>query len=298
MLAFLEKLIIYRYQITLKVEKGGQLPGFIGSGLRGAIGWALLRQNCRNLKTPDFSCGHNCRCIMERIWSPIVRFPSGYGRRYEKDPPKPYLVQTDFNELPRIWKQGEYLTFNFCLIGKPLGTTFFTHVLPAIDEAVKCLGERKLIFSIQKVECSVLDFSNNKHENYDSLSDYLTMSTITPIKIFEKNNLAEKLHFGLLIKHLIERARNLSYLYCGAQWVDEDELTQFVIRAEHQVKWLNQNLSDTETPRQGGKPVIGWVGSVRFKGDWAEYEPLLQLAEWLNIGKLADMGFGRVQFDR
>jgi hypothetical protein len=297
MLTFLEKLILNRYQVTLQVEKGGQLPGFVGSALRGAIGWGLWEQNCLEPEMRPFTCRQNCRCIVGRMWLPNVHFPDGYGRRYA-NPPKPFLVQTDFDTVPRIWKKGDLLTFNISIIGKVLGTEFFTHILPAIEQAVGTVGTQKLAFSIQKVERLTLDFKAASEQSNAVASDYLTMSIVTPLSIFERDALAEELRFGLIIKQLLERARNLSYLYCRAEWTDDDTLLAFAARAEHQVELFDQRLERLVINREGDKePVEGWRGTVRFRGDYAAWLPLLQLAEWLNIGKLADMGFGRVRFD-
>ena len=136
MLTFLEKLIINRYQITLQLKKGGQLPGFIGSTLRGAIGWGLWEQNCLKPDRQAFTCGRDCPCIVGRMWLPNVHFSEGYGRKYA-NPPKPFLIQTDFEIVPKIWKKGELLTFTIAIIGKPFKKTFFNTPIPAIEQAVQ-----------------------------------------------------------------------------------------------------------------------------------------------------------------
>jgi hypothetical protein len=293
MLSFLEKLIINRYQITLRVEKGGTLPGFVGSAIRGAIGWGLWEQNCLNPEQKPFTCHRQCRCIVGRMWLPNVRFPEGYGRRYN-NPPKPFLVQTGFDVAPQRYREGDLLSFNISIVGKVLSAEFFSHILPAIEQAMTNVGTEKLAFSIHAIERHTL-----KLPQFDTNDDQplLTMSLITPLSIFERDALAAELRFGLIIKHALERLRNLAYLYCRADWVDDDTLLAFVARADSQVQLHDQHINAYKIFREADKePVDGWQGTVRYRGDWQTWLPVLQLAEWVNLGKLADMGFGRVNF--
>jgi CRISPR-associated endoribonuclease Cas6 len=293
MLNFLQDLRLTTYQITLQAQAEGKLPGFLGSTLRGALGHALWRLNCRNIRrnVKPFSCGQDCNCIIGDLWLPKGDFPDGYGGRYQ-NAPKPFVLEAPYQPEPQFIKRGETIQFSLTFLGA-IERAFFRRILPSIEEAAKNLGSQHIPFRVIAIEerLSKDDF----HIPDDNTQ--LIMSIVSPLSIYEKNKVPEALRFGLIVKQLIERLRNLAYLYCGTQWVDDTVLSAYEDRAEYEVKIHQQIVQSVKIYREGDKdPVIGYIGKVSYKGNWQSWYPLLKQAESLNLGKLTDMGYGQVKF--
>jgi CRISPR-associated endoribonuclease Cas6 len=293
MLDFLQNLQLTTYQITLQAQTEGKLPGFLGSTLRGALGHALWRANCRDSRSAKpFTCGQNCTCVVGRMWLPRGEFPEGYGGRYQ-NAPKPFMIQAVYNAEPQFYRKGDTLTYSLSLVGQ-VEKEFFRRILPAIEEASKKLGSQHTPFRvIQVTEVLAPVLKSPSDEN-----SVLTMQILTPLSMYEKEKLPEELRFGLIVKQLLERLRNLAYLYSNADWVDDDTLLAYAARAEHEVDIKQQILNIVKIYREGDKdPVVGYLGKVTYSGKWQTWLPLLSLAEQIHLGKLTDMGFGHIKLN-
>ena len=292
MLDFLQNLKFTTYNITLRAEANGMLPGFTGSTLRGALGNALWRLNCRDTRrnARPFSCGESCNCVVGRLWLPQGRFPEGYGNRYQ-NAPKPFALEASYFSEPQFYKKGDLLPFSLTLVGD-VERDFFRSILPSVEEAAYRLGSQRIPFSI--VQVSEAQPSTPLIITEDNTK--LVMSILTPLSIYEREQLPEEMRFGLVIKHLLERLRNLAYLYGRAQWVDDDTLLAYSSRAEHEVEVQKQILHTVKIPREADKnPIVGYLGKVTYTGKWQVWLPLLSLAEHINLGKMTDMGCGQIQ---
>ncbi|MBL7815768.1 MAG: CRISPR system precrRNA processing endoribonuclease RAMP protein Cas6 [Saprospiraceae bacterium] len=293
MLDFLQNISLTTYDITLKVETGGFLPGFTGSTLRGALGHALWRYNCRDYKrnVRPFSCGESCSCVVGRLWLPRGQFPQGYNNRYQ-NAPKPFSLTAPYAPEPQLYKKGDTLKWSLTLMGD-VNREFFRRILPAIEEAVQKLGSQRLVFRIEQL--SIVSETPTLAITDDDV--LLEMTILTPLSIYEREKLPEELRFGLIIKHLLERLRNLAYLYGQAQWADDDMILAYSARAEHEVQVQKQVLREVNIPREADKnPIVGYLGKVTYTGRWQTWLSLLLLAEQINLGRMTDMGCGHIHF--
>lgn len=120
----------------------------------------------------------------------------------------------------------------------------------------------------------------------------------TPLSIYERDQLAKDLRFTLVLKSLMERLRNLSYLYARANWYDDDTLALYTAQLGEDMLLIDQDLKSIKVYREGDKePLLGYIGTVTYQSESVlTLLPILELSELVHLGKMAEMGFGRVKW--
>jgi CRISPR-associated endoribonuclease Cas6 len=128
--------------------------------------------------------------------------------------------------------------------------------------------------------------------------DRLTLRFCTPTRVDLRGDLVYPVEFEHLVRALVERWRALAACYGGR---DLGEVPLALARQVHRVvdrtRWAD--FARYSTRQRSEMRMGGAVGLVTYKGaDFSAFGQLLAFGEWLGVGKLTSMGFGRMEVVR
>jgi len=301
---------VARYRFEFQVRQAIRLPDYAGSMLRGAFGHALRQLACMTRQKDCAGCPLIGSCPYPMIFAPPP--PATHRLQKFSQIPPPYVIE------PPAWGSralvaGETLTFHQVLIGRALpelpliilawrrafargagagdGTADLlrvVHCQPAGEQEI----HRPEIGSIAEHPQRI-----PLHGEADVSPDStVTLRFETPLRL-QQNSRAlppERLPARTLLMALARRASLLAEFHAaGALVVDFAALGAACadIREEKRLTWLDWTRYSS---RQQQKMRLGGViGTWRLVGPLAPFAPLLQLGEWLHVGKEATFGLGR-----
>jgi hypothetical protein len=121
---------------------------------------------------------------------------------------------------------------------------------------------------------------------------------VTPVRI-EKEPFRD---FYGLVYQLCNRVGGLWQLY-GEDWPGQGGFHRWrndLLKRSRDVKTLGRDLRDFSTIRfshrqEEKQPMYGFIGTMRFAGDFAPFEELLRIGEIVHVGQQTGFGFGRYQ---
>jgi len=303
-----------RFKGELKVS-----PFYAGSMLRGSFGTALRRIVCLNLGQKCFECLTREACAYQKIFSPITPvdserlsknrdMPRGFIikpplREDTYGPEKPFsfrmilvgeLIQwlpyiiVPFSELGRIGIGMERIPFAFeMLTSRDLKGELSQEIYSSRDNLVRPGGIASLSFEEIK-------------DTVNRVPKRLTITFVTPTLLMfnpdDKKGGSKPVRvpeFHVVVKRLRDRINRLATAYCGTELnVDYKELgkkAESVKIISVQGGWQERSRKTRAGERQN---LGGFVGTVIYEGDFKEFLLLLQLGEYLHVGKNAAFGNG------
>jgi hypothetical protein len=124
---------------------------------------------------------------------------------------------------------------------------------------------------------------------------------ITPVSI-EKETFRD---FYGLVYQLCNRVGGLWQLY-GEDWPGQGGFYRWrneLLKWSREVKTLDRDLRHISIDRfpyrqEEEKELYGFIGTMRFAGDFAPFEDLLRIGEIVHVGQQTGFGFGRYQIER
>ena len=320
----LPDLEIARYKVSLQALEYGELPIFLGSTLRGALGYQLKRTVCI---TEHRDCS---KCIVVEKCSYPYIFESAISTSKKKRCqriPQPFLLT-----LPplkpgakpgtyRNFVLGNKLEFVLTLMGKAI--TYLPYLIYSIDQmgkigfgieqkvrfellTVDTLGEKFRVYDslkgqmeeirdtsilLEEIMCrynQILYFNNTKQNK-------VKLDFISPTRIREGSSLQDSFDFNLLITNIVRRLQILLEFYGQDQWepkTDFAELAKKVKLKSSQLEWWDfRHYSN----RQNSHLKLGGViGKIEFEAEnIAQLLPLLAVGELLHVGTATSFGLGK-----
>lgn len=317
----LSKFIFSKFRFQILTESEFHLPSFTGTTIRGGFGYQFRRIVClkKGLKT--------CKeCALKKVCAYAYIFETSPPEGSEKlknfqDIPRPFVIEPP-EDGKRFYKRGEKIEFNLVLIGK--GIDYLPYFIFTFKElGKKGLGKNKGRFLLDKVAVplnidekefktiyeikddalsgsyQVWDLSFLMKNRNPGKSDEITINFVTPTRIKHNGKLLNDPEFHHIIRALLHRISALSYFHCGEELdVDFKE----IIEKANQIRKIESNLAwkDIErfSTRQGSRMKLGgFVGKVKFKGDFKEFIPFLLLGEQVHVGKSCTFGFGKFMIE-
>lgn len=279
--------------ITLTVELDAleplRLPGWLGSTLHGALGWAMAEVDAE---------------------SPLLRIPEppqgapGFVRAMGTPP---LLVAPPPPGSPRELAAGEPLRFDLVLVGsarRELRTLL--RALRRLGEAG--LGEGRGAATLVRVydRAGTIASGGKIHREpvVDELavpagppSGSLTVRTVTPLRLEHKKEVLDVPELADLVGAAARRLLSVAALHEG-RVVDlrVDELVERVRGSSRIVEhgfepFVVERWSERQQKRHEMTGTHGWV---RYEGGLAEARGWLLAAQRLGIGKGVAFGFGRI----
>lgn len=301
---------VARYRFEFQVRQAIRLPDYAGSMLRGAFGHALRQLACMTRQKECAGCPLIGSCPYPAIFAPPP--PATHSLQKFSQIPAPYVIEPPAWGS-RVLAPGETLTFHQILIGRAL------HELPLIILAWRRALARGLGAGdgtadlVRVVYCGEAGDEEIHRPEVgtiaahpqaislvgqadDSLTSTVTLRFETPLRLQQNGHALppDKLQARTLLMALARRASLLAEFHSEGPLVDDFTALSAAcanIREEKSLTWLDWTRFSS---RQQQKMRLGGVvGTWRFEGKLAPFAPLLQLGEWLHVGKEAAFGLGR-----
>jgi len=299
----------YTFHCRFKTE--ARLPGYLGSTLRGALGWALKKTSCALRRQQCDSCLLREQCAYAWIFE-TERYQTGDGRTINARP-HPFVLQLDVNSAD-IKLQGDDFSFSLLLLGRG------NDLLPQLIYAVQLMGEGGIgtgrrqglgRFQLLEVAAGKQPVYTNETATLQKCQDIgqihleetpgneipsLQVALQTPLRLKQANKLKRDLPFHILIRAGLRRIAALEDAYGGGE-PDLDyrglvKRAALVEVAESHIRW--RELFRYSNRQKKKISLSGLGGTITYKGSLAEFMPILRYCEKVNIGKQTVFGLGRI----
>ncbi|MCS7080883.1 MAG: CRISPR system precrRNA processing endoribonuclease RAMP protein Cas6 [Chloracidobacterium sp.] len=310
--ASLPSLDIARYRFTLRPQRPTILPGYPGSMLRGAFGWALKQAVC------VVEHGECSRCILRESCHYPYWFETPFPghlplRSGSKDAPAPFLLEIAPAEYTARPTPEHPLQFGMTLIGARAQEALKYVVQAVADLGKSGLGRDRTRFRLTDVQAVDSDGAQNGRATARPLSAVTAERTATlatarrirvtfetPTRIRVAGDLQAEVNFALLARNLLRRVTLLAEVH-GAGRADLDAKAFLAaaetVRTEQSLlRWLDwERWSNRQ--RENLK-MGGFLGEIVFSGDALPgFAPWLAAGEVLHVGTGTTLGLGRMRVE-
>ncbi len=285
-----------------------------GSALRGAFGHALKKTCCALRYTKCSDCMLTASCAYSLIFeSKKLNQNKTHYRIRLSSKPNPYVLEPPLDSRCN-YKAGDSFSFTLKLFGPAL------NYRPQIIYALILMGKTGLgkqnrgVFRIKSISSNnqvIYDEDTNSLSMQDTSQELflasehdsctsLTVDFLTPFRIKRNNVFQSEITFGTLIRAAMRRVSSLEEAYGkGEPDIDYRGLAQLadsIETVEDKTSWhdIPRYSSRQKTPMKLG----GVQGSIMFKGDIAQFLPLLRYCEVMHIGKSTTFGLGMMRLEQ
>lgn len=273
--------------IRLRCEKSGYLPLFLGSTLRGALGWTLSKS-----KSDIYRYLYESNAL-DSVKAHIVK-------PYIIEPPKP----------KSYYRKGEEMIFSLLLLGDAnLYGPELARIL--IEQNIFGLGARRIPFkllsithgktlkTIWDVEAEKLTIASMLPVPiYPEKQDgkWASIQMQTPLRIRRQGNLVVNPDFPTIIRNITTRMRELTEYYGGS--VDYEEI-ESICELSKTIHLVSSDIYYKRVDRFSSKinekmDFTGIMGILSFEGNLDVFIPWLNLAQLLHIGRNTTFGCGKI----
>lgn len=307
-------LTVQRLRIRMLAEKPGRLPGYKGSLLRGALGWALRRVACLTRRFDCPECPVADRCLYAELFEP--KGPEPVAEKGFQNAPRPYVIEPPW-DMTRDYAPGQVLEWHLVLVGS--AARALPYVLLAVDQsAVRGLGPQRVPFSVSRIEAvdgtplyvdgrpDLGRLSARELTDQDvalpGVTDgpvSLRLRFVTPTRLVADGRMVDRPTPELLAAAVARRVAVLSELYGNGASLPPHESLMDAARqvrlAEMVLRWVP--LRRFSGRQQATVSIGGFVGSLVLERVPVELGWLLGWGEILHVGKGTVFGLGQYQID-
>ena len=313
---------ISRLQLQLKLLDAHAPPGYWGSRLRGGYGRVLKEQLCDHQELPDCrDCPRFRACDYPGLFEPVRTAAESRladaPLRAQTSLPRPFVM-----DIPRHFSAAQlqtgHLHFGLTLLGELCRRIEYPVTAFSLfgQMGIEAAGGQRAHFMLEEVRdvlgggrslFAAMDFQRVtardvlevvRAARWTTTPVELEVRFITPVRI-ERGRVRD---FYELIYELCNRVGGLWQMY-GAAWPGQSAFYRWrneLLKQARGVQTVQSELRDFTTARyshrQGQKlPLYGFIGTMRFAGDFAPFEDLLRVGEIVHIGQQTGFGFGRIQ---
>ncbi len=299
----------YTFHCRFKTE--ARLPGYLGSTLRGALGWGLKKTSCALRKQQCNSCLLREQCAYAWIFE-TERYQGGDGRTINARP-HPFVLQPG-EDSAGVKQQGDAFSFSMLLFDRG------NDLLPQLIYAVQLMGKtgvgagrrqghgrfqlievttgEQSIFTEDRPALKKCQNTNLIHLEETPYHETPTLGITlhTPLRLKQGNKLKRDLPFHVLIRAGLRRIAALEDAYGGGE--PDIDYKGLVKRAElvettvSDIRW--QKLFRYSQRQRKKVSLSGLGGTVIYKGVMEEFRPILHYCEQVNVGKQTVFGLGRI----
>ncbi|MCF6265495.1 MAG: CRISPR system precrRNA processing endoribonuclease RAMP protein Cas6 [Desulfuromusa sp.] len=302
-----------KYDFKCTFRKDAILPEYKGSTFRGGFGVALKKVSCTVRHGECDKCLLAQRCLYARTFE-ISAGQQITGRMVQ--PPRPYIIQPP-PEDKRHYAAGDCFDFNLILFGET--NEYLPYFIYAFEEMGKVgLGKkiagRRATYTLDAVKYQQETIYQSREKlltadqrgidlqlespGTQATAGKLELMLNTPLRLKQDNHLQAQLPFDVLVRAMLRRISSLFEAYGdGEPQLDYRGLVAKAKKIEvcrdalHWFDW--QRYSN----RQEAKMLMGGMtGSIVYRGNFAEYLPLLKLSQQLHIGKQTAFGLGQIDY--
>jgi CRISPR-associated endoribonuclease Cas6 len=315
-----------RLRIAEEVTEQIIIPGYQGGVLRGAYGKALKKISCPEEKQGCANCILINKCAYSYIFETPPPEDAEMLRKYPFIP-HPYTLNPAMKSL-NTYNRGDVFKFDITLVGKAVDYLPFIvyafirmgdnkndngigklkkeqgkksqrggfqinkiYTLNASGEEAGTIYENQILKQADKTLCFDDAWLLSSQYSLDKIS----LNFLTPLRIRYQNTLCDDPQFHILIRNLLRRLSSLNYFHCNQKlelpFKEIIEKAERIELVDNQTKWHDWSRY---SGRQKKEMKLGGItGMATYKGDLAEFMPLLVLGSWVNIGKQTGFGLGR-----
>ncbi|HLE85371.1 MAG TPA: CRISPR system precrRNA processing endoribonuclease RAMP protein Cas6 [Thermoanaerobaculia bacterium] len=312
-----------RLRATLVSGSSGQLPGYLGSTLRGAFGHALRRLVCAmGPEQPCATCPLRGPCVHTRLFETFLEGDPPPFLRGLPTAPRPYVFEprTPLRNEPQVISAGDCLELDLLLFGQAVALQGYA-VLALERMAERGLGQRHRPFVLQEVRHQgaggawQTGYRRGERPWSDQVAaaplpapltsdgtpaapERLTLRFTTPTRIQKQGELQDRPAFRPLAFAMLRRALELAHCHVPGAEVSWD--FNGYLRQADAVRVTRTTLHWHDWTRYSNRQKAqhsmgGFVGEIDLEGDLAPFLPLLHAAETLHVGKGATFGLGKVE---
>jgi hypothetical protein len=304
-----------RYRVVFEALEPLDLPGYLGSTLRGAFGHAFRAVACPS--RIDEPCPIPAQCPYHLIFETSPP-PGSEALRTHDDIPRPFVIApADLQQaggdgqVRRVFQQGDEVSFELILIGR--AQEFFPYFVVALRE-VNQMGRGR-----QPVELRTIDAlgpgadqsrvvytasENLVRGSAESISlgvgepqpsGPLTIEFLTQTRLKHEGRFVRTPEFQILFRRLLGRLSSLSRFHCGAP-IEVDfrgliDAAASIRLTQDDTKWTRwQRYSSRQDRRMEWE---GIVGRATYEGDFASFWKYLRFGQFVHVGHGATFGLGR-----
>lgn len=291
----IEKLPIMHLKVYMKSECKIELPFWLSSTIRGAIGTELIKYLCCMEKKAECeSCNDLFNCSVKILYHT--------GSQNKSDVIiNPYIIHCE-NGLVN----GSEICFDIILFGEGIKT--YTDIFRVLSRGLK-LGVIRESFKLIKIDNvlknqSVFDgamwvkpessFLEKTPENISV--DKIKVKFLSMYNAKQKN--IEAFDFDYFIRGCMRRVSAVLNQSNISMDVNFKKLLESAKDVKTVEKKLNYTTLKRFSNRTGTKQEIqGIEGSITFEGNITPFLEFLKLSEVIGVGKLCVMGLGKIQVE-
>ncbi|MDW7774387.1 MAG: CRISPR system precrRNA processing endoribonuclease RAMP protein Cas6 [Desulfobulbaceae bacterium] len=299
----------FTFHCTFTTE--ARLPEYLGSALRGALGWSLKKTSCALRTRQCQSCILREQCAYAWIFE-TERYRDSNGRSVNARP-HPFVLQPG-EGTSGFRKAGDQFDFSLLLIDRAID--YLPHIiftLQRMGEGGIGAGNRSGMgrFRLDRVSAGNEEIYNadeevlHKPEECEQLAletgaktttREIEVQLLTPLRVKLGNELHDELPFHVLVRSGLRRIAALEEAYGGGEpnldyrgIISRAELVETV---KSSIKW-REMLRFSNRQRQKVS-LSGLTGAISYRGELDEFMPLLTYCENVHLGKQTVFGLGRI----
>jgi hypothetical protein len=289
-----------RFLFRLKLLDSASLSAFKGSMLRGLLGTALYKLNCKS-STSCQQCSLVRNCAFSNLFKPDLVI----GNKWTTPP---FVIYSPTQKS--ILKKDDVLEFTITLFGKY--SRYFDYFLNAFNYAAQLgLGKHRTPYDIEEIKDDISGewiYKDNKVNKdwkvaHANLAEFkaqpaknIRLEFLTPV--FLKKN--KKQLFFPDIKEIINGLIRRVHIISRSIWMDKAYTIEKDFIDVFQSGIYRYDLKYEKSFKTGGLgknvELSGFSGSIESYGNFSNLVPLFKAGEILHIGARSSYGLGKLRF--
>jgi hypothetical protein len=305
-----------RYRVVFEAREPLDLPGYLGSTLRGAFGHAFRSVACPAPR--GLECPMPAQCPYHLIFETSPP-PDSEALRTHEEIPRPFVIapaepmRTEASEeARRLFQLGDEVSFELVLIGR--AQEFFPYFVVALRELNR-IGRGRQAVELRRIEAlgAIKDQARMVYTAAEnlvsgsaesiSLESYadpppdgaLTIEFLTQTRLKHEGRFVRTPAFQILFRRLLGRLSSLARFHCGAA-LDVD-FRELIDRAasirliQDDTRWTRwQRYSSRQERRMEWE---GIVGRATYEGNFDPFWRFLRFGQFVHTGHGATFGLGK-----
>lgn len=304
------QLPIAKYRLEFNVQQPISLPEYAGSTLRGIFGHALRHLACVTRAKDCVGCMLAINCAYPLVFQP-QKMESGSIKL--ATPPALYII-----EPPECgsthYETGDLLTFHFILLGNgckhfPLMMLAWQHAFAqgvGMNDGTAKLNKvyhitPDTIIPIYELGGVIQPHSQRIQPVQTPPPERVSLRFNTPLRLQENGHALapDRITARALLMALVRRTSLLVEQATGSPMFTVKEFLELA-HAAGSILIIDQNLTWRDWTRHSNKQkknmtLGGCIGSIQLQGDLQLFWLVLQLGQWLHVGKETVFGLGHYQ---
>ncbi len=305
-----------RYRVVFEALEPLDLPGYLGSTLRGAFGHAFRAVACPAPRGAD--CPVPTQCPYHLIFETSPP-PDSEALRTHDEIPRPFVIAPGDSEQAgsderarRLFQPGDEVSFELALIGR--AQEFFPYFVVALRE-VNRIGRGRQAVELRRIDA--LDARTDQSREVYTASENLVRGSaesisieacadtpadgalaiefLTQTRLKHEGRFVRTPEFQILFRRLLGRLSSLARFHCGAPL--EVDFRALIDKAasirllQDDTRWTRwQRYSSRQQRRMEWE---GIVGRAIYEGDFTAFWKFLHFGQFIHVGHGATFGLGR-----